>query len=124
MPRREPDYETVILLKLGAMEGLLKSFMSSLGEPPRVKGGSPFPVGAPGDGKVLWWYKTTGEWVEDSHTICEFETESDQYRWPVAAPIAGYLHVLVGVGIRVSAGTIIATVDPGYVPIDPGPVPI
>ncbi|HHT9132487.1 MAG TPA: hypothetical protein ACFYED_08360 [Candidatus Tripitaka californicus] len=117
MPHKEPDYETVILLKLGAMEGLLKSFMSSLKEPPRVKGGSPSPVGAPGDGKVLRWYKTTGEWVRDSHTLCEFETESDQYRWPVAAPTTGYLHVLVGVGIRVSAGTIIATVDPGPVPI-------
>lgn len=121
MPHKEPDYETVILLKLGAMEGLLKSFMSSLKEPPRVKGGNPSPVGAPGDGKVLRWYKTTGERVIRDHTICEFETESDQYRWPVTATITGYLHVLVGEGIRVSAGTIIATVDPYPYP---GPVPI
>ena len=119
MPHKEPDYETVILLKLGAMEGLLKSFMSSLREPPRVKGGSPFPVGAPGDGKVLQWYKTGG-WVVNSHAICKFEIESDQYppeSWDVLAPITGYLHVLIGEGIRVSAETIIATVDPGSVPI-------
>ncbi|OHB94404.1 MAG: hypothetical protein A3E19_06530 [Planctomycetes bacterium RIFCSPHIGHO2_12_FULL_52_36] len=123
MPHKEPDYETVILLKLGAMEGLLKSFMSSLKEPPRLKGGSPFPVGAPGDGKVLRWYRTGGK-VTGGHTLCDFKIESDPEPWPVAAPITGYLHVLVGVGIRVSAGTIIATVDPGSVPIDPGPVPI
>lgn len=120
MTHKEPDYETVILLKLGAIEGQLRSFMSSLGEPSRVKGGSPFPVGAPGDGKVLQWYRTTGAWVVDSHAICKFEIESDQYppeSWDVLAPITGYLHVLVGEGIRVSAETTIATIDPGSVPI-------
>lgn len=41
MTYKEPDYETVILLKLGVMEDLLKSFMASLEEIPQKKRGNP-----------------------------------------------------------------------------------
>lgn len=115
MPHKEPDYETVILLKLGAMEGLLKSFMSSLGEPPERKRGGVSKVEAPADGRVLNWYWNNHDPVEVNDPLCEFGF--DQYpprTQNIPSPATGQLFIAVWEGYDVRAGALIATVEPEY----------
>lgn len=115
MPHKEPDYETVILLKLGAMEGLLKSFMSSLGEPLERKRGGVSKVEAPADGRVLKWYWNNHDPVGVNDTLCEFEFDQDPPRTEnIPSPAEGKLFIAVGWGRPVRAGTLIATVEPEY----------
>ena len=115
MPRKEPDYETVILLKLGAMEGLLKSFMSSLGEPPERKRSGVSKVEAPADGEVVWWYWNNHASVGAGDPLCEFKI--DQYpprTVNIPSPAKGKLFKVAWPGHKVRAGALIATVEPEY----------
>ncbi|MEK7822574.1 MAG: hypothetical protein AAB260_05990 [Planctomycetota bacterium] len=115
MPHKEPDYETVILLKLGAIEGRLRSFMSSLGEPPERKRGGISKVEAPADGRVRKWYWNNHDTVGVNDTLCEFEFDQSPPRTEnIPSPAEGKLYIVAWEGDDVLAGALIATVEPEY----------
>lgn len=113
MPYQELDYERLIIQKLENMEDFLKSFMSSLEEPPERKGGILVPVEAPTSGKILQWLKASRMEVEEYEPLCRFESELDGGRYDIRfidSPARGVLFIHIGPGVPVSRGTKIALI--------------
>ena len=110
MTYKEPNYGTVILLKLGAMEGQLKSFMSSLSKPFQKKGGGSTPVHAKIDGTIIWEeYVISGEEVREGESLGIIET--DQGWKDVPSPTDGFPFIQVEQGAQVYRGQLIATIE-------------
>ncbi|HHT9133194.1 MAG TPA: hypothetical protein ACFYED_12060 [Candidatus Tripitaka californicus] len=59
MTYKEPDYETVIVQKLRAMEESLKSFMAGL-EEPLLRKKVLATIEAPVSGTIVRWKRTSG----------------------------------------------------------------
>jgi pyruvate/2-oxoglutarate dehydrogenase complex dihydrolipoamide acyltransferase (E2) component len=64
------------------------------------------------EGTVLVWFVGPGDAVDSGQTICEIST--DKVETDLPAPLAGIVsEVLVAAGETVSAGTVLARIDPG-----------
>ncbi|OHB90344.1 MAG: hypothetical protein A3E19_02480 [Planctomycetes bacterium RIFCSPHIGHO2_12_FULL_52_36] len=110
MTDKGADYETIILLKLGATEGQLKSFMSSLSKPFQKKGGGSTPVHAKIDGTIIWEeYVISGEEVREGESLGIIET--DQGWEDVPSPTDGFPFTRVEQGAQVYRGQLIATLE-------------
>ncbi|MBI5125193.1 MAG: hypothetical protein HZA70_03050 [Planctomycetes bacterium] len=113
MTYKEPNYETVILLKLGAMEGQLKSFMAGL-EEPLLRKKVLATIEAPVSGTIVRWKRTSG-WVGFGTHLCTIRATKlygGGIFW-VKSTHEGYLHLHIsaGEGYEVSAGETIATIE-------------
>lgn len=114
MTYKEPDYETLILLKLRAMEDFLKSFMSSLNEPFQRKQRMSIQVQAPArfeKCRIYRWNFRDGDTVVGGDLLCVVEN----IRIPgdaenVYSPAMGILNILVRAGEEVRGGGTIATI--------------
>lgn len=92
MPYKEPDYETVILLKLGAIENSLKSFMSSLKEPLQKEWGRAVIVYAPVSGRISWFFGDDNE-VKEGWVICSINYDPARPEKNVPSPATGHLFI-------------------------------
>lgn len=113
MTYKEP-LETVILQKLEVMEDFLKSFMSSLEEPPQKKGRR-VEVKAQRGGRIERWHKKSGQEVGQFEELCTINADPldpDPEPWDtytVRAPVEGILFIKVETGL-VGAGETIAEI--------------
>lgn len=92
MTYREPDYETVILQKLRAMEDVLKSFMSRLKEPLQKEWGGAVTVYAPVSGRISWFFGDDNE-VREGWVICSINYDPARPEKNVPSPATGYLFI-------------------------------
>ncbi len=109
MSQKEPDYETIILLKLGVVEDLLKAFMASLAELPKKKGGGSTPVYARATGTIIWEeYVIRGEKIREGESLGIIETDKGP-EW-IHSPNSGFPFVLAEQGTTVLRGQKIAII--------------
>lgn len=111
MTYKEPNYETVIVQKLRAMEDLLKSFMDSL-ERPFQRKGSEISVYAEITG-IIRWRKSALQPVAYGDELCRiYSTERPGVSDYVSARGGGILFIEPGAdeGAVVSMGDLIATI--------------
>ncbi|MCP4366168.1 MAG: hypothetical protein GY800_12845 [Planctomycetes bacterium] len=109
--------EAIILEKLDAMEGHIKSLLSILEEPLVIKGAR-IPVRAvdmPLAGELKKWHKGHLGEVTRGEPLCEIKWGSSFGALGgttiISAPATGILHIIVGVDEDVSPGQIVAEIE-------------